>query len=141
MHKEFSGLVFKDLHVKAVTSPPVTSAGSASLYIHPKKQEGLNYGESPCRIDLWLGPSSHLLEVYWVWIPEISLLHGKCDPSSCAQFAEAAAICWGLEKAQEHRMFAFLQMCWGCASCEQICHNPNETTGTSHSRGMLAFMG
>lgn len=50
MHKEFSGLVFKDLHVKAVTSPPVTSAGSASLYIHPKKQEGLNYGESPCRI-------------------------------------------------------------------------------------------
>lgn len=36
-------------------------------------------------------------------------------------------------------MFAFIQMCCGCASCEQTCHNPNKTTGTSHSRGKLAF--
>lgn len=48
MHKGLSGLVFKDLHVEAATSPP----GSALLYIHPKKQEGLSYGESPCRTDL-----------------------------------------------------------------------------------------
>lgn len=138
--------MFKDFHVEAVTSPPATLAGSASLYTHPKKQEGLSSGESPRRTDLgytalWLDPCSHLLEVYWIWIPEISLLHGKCDPSYSARFAEAAAICWGLEKAEEHRMFAFVQRCRRCASCEQTRHNPNRTTGTSHSRGKLALWG